>query len=741
MAAQVRVTAKETPSPTIGRFGTFSGVFTPNILTILGIILFLRIGWVVGHAGLWGALVIITIANLISFLTGISLSAIATNMRIKAGGNYYLISRSLGLEIGGAIGIPLYLSQAISVAFYIIGFSEALLRIDMFHSFDPRLIATTVTLVFIAIAYIGADFALKIQFGILAVLIAALISFFWGSLLSPLTTSPVLDANYDEGMSFWVVFAVFFPAVTGIEVGTSLSGDLKNPNKSIPLGTIASILVTAAIYFGVTILLALKGNPEHLINDNLAMQRLAQWPILIMAGVWASTLSSALGSILAAPRTLQAIAHDSVVPRSLASRLGSRTEPRAAVLVTGFVAIGVIWLGDLNTVAPIITMFFLNTYGMVNLVAGIEKLIGSPSFRPRLKVPWGFSILGAVGCYATMFLISPPATLIAIALSYGVFFILQRRRLKHTWGDVRSGIWFALARYALINLQAQDWHIRNWRPNIMVFTGQPHNRQQLVEVADWLSSGQGIVTFFQILIGDAQEPAFRGMRDAAYKHIRKFIEDHGMKAFAEVEIVSDFDQGALTVVQAHGIGGLESNVVLLGWSHTREGRIRQLKLLRGFVALQKSVLFLNYSQPRGYGERKHINIWWQGRGGNADLMLLLAHLIQQHRTWRGSRVRLLRIVNNKDAVDSTRTHMKQLSDAVRVQAEPVVIVRSDAAQSLTSIIAEHSADADFTLLGMHLPDADELEAYSDRLNDLVQAVGSLLLVRNAELDEDLLATD
>ncbi|MCB0064434.1 MAG: hypothetical protein KDE19_20055, partial [Caldilineaceae bacterium] len=207
-----------------GRFGTFAGVLTPNLLTILGLILFLRTGWVVGQAGLAGALVIILIANSITLLTGLSLSAIATSMHVRTGGNYYLISRSLGLEIGGAIGIPLYLSQAISVAFYIIGFTEALTSLPTLAELNPRIISSVVALLFGVIAYLGADFALRIQYVVLAALAAALVSFFaggWGEWSAPVWTS-----HYDVGVNFWAVFAIFFPAVTGITVGASMSGDL-----------------------------------------------------------------------------------------------------------------------------------------------------------------------------------------------------------------------------------------------------------------------------------------------------------------------------------------------------------------------------------------------------------------------------------------------------------------------------------------------------------------------------------
>ncbi|WP_420631932.1 amino acid permease [Candidatus Leptofilum sp.] len=721
-----------------GRFGTFTGVFTPNILTILGIILFLRVGWVVGQAGLWGALAIVVLANLISFLTGLSLSAIATSMDVRAGGNYYLISRSLGLEVGGAIGIPLYLSQAISIAFYIIGFTEALLAIEFFQGIDPRLIATAVALLFAVIAYIGADFALRIQFFILAVLVIALISFFAGGWDSFGTIN--FSANYTIGNSFWTVFAVFFPAVTGIEVGISLSGDLKDPSKSIPRGTIASIAVTAVVYILAVIWFATHLTADELINNNLAMQSVAFVPGLILAGVWASTLSSALGSVLAAPRTLQAIAQDRVLPVWMAGKMGSQTEPRVAVLISAIIAVIVIWLGDLDFVAPIISMFFLNTYGMVNLVASIENLVGNPSYRPQFKIPWFISMLGAIGCYGAMFLISPVATIIAIVITYGVFFALEQRQVRHTWGDVQIGIWIAIARYALLQMEKERPTPKNWRPNLIVFTGQPHNREQLVAVADWLSRGRGIVTFFQLIIGDVEKLVGKNLRETARRQIRNYIQDHRMTAFAEAEVVSDFKQGVLTLAQAHGIGNLTSNSILMGWSRTEAGRITQMELMRQLVAVRKSVLFLNYDDARGYGQKRVINIWWQGRGGNADLKLLLAYLIQRHGDWFKAEIRLIRIIDGEEGVTQTEAHLEQMLDDVRVEAEPVVIVREDPQQSIANLIEANSYNADLTILGMKVPSLEETAEYSQRLNELVKAVGTVLLVRNAELGKDLLTT-
>ncbi len=723
-------TTRSTPTALsrAARFGTFGGVFVPNVLTILGIILFLRTGWVVGQAGLVHALLIVALANAISLLTGLSLSAVATAMQVRAGGKYYIISRSLGLEVGGAIGIPLYLSQAISVAFYIIGFTESIQALEFFQPFDRRLISTAVVLTFGGIAFIGADFAIKVQYFIFAALMAALLSFFTGGwdTIQP----PVLTPSYTEGMNFWRVFAVFFPAVTGIAVGASMSGDLKDPGKSIPRGTIASILFTAAIYFATVVWLALHGTPQELIENTLIMQEIARWPLLIFIGVWSATLSSALGSIMAAPRTLQAIARDRIVPRVLAAQLGSPTEPRMAVLLTTAIALAVIWAGDLNFVAPIITMFFLNTYGMMNLVAGIERLVGNPSFRPRFNIHWSLSLLGAAGCYGAMFLINPLATVVAIVSSYGIYFYLQRRAVAHTWGDVRSGIWFALARWALLNLESQPYHAKNWRPNILVFTGQPHNRQHLVNMAEWLSRGQGIVSFFQLIIGDVEHLALRNLRTVARRQIRSYILGRNMAAFPEADIVPDFFTGAVTVAQSHGVGGLEPNTVLLGWSGTSQGRRTLMRLLRTLGHLGKSVLFLHYDEARGVGRQAIIDVWWRGRSHNGELMLLLAYIISRHPAWDGARIRLRRVIHRAEGREQTEAHLRALLAEVRVDAEPHVIVAPEG-EPFIETVRRCSGDTDLTLLGMARPAPEQVEGYAERLDGLVRSVGTVLLVHSA----------
>ncbi len=714
------------------RFGTFAGVFTPNLLTILGLILFLRIGYITAYAGLWHTLIIVMIANGISLLTGLSLSAIATSMEVRAGGNYYIISRSLGLEIGGAIGIPLFFSQAISVAFYIIGFTESAQSLVWFQQFDPRIVSTVICLLFVVIAWIGADFAIKIQFGILAVLAAALISFFAGGWNT--ISEPILSPAYGDGITFWVAFAIFFPAVTGITVGTSMSGDLKDPDKSIPNGTIWSIIVTAVIYVGVVIWFAFHApDRNELITNSMAIQSISIFPPLILGGVWASTLSSALGSIVAAPRTLQAIGKDRIVPNWVSSNLGHPTEPRTAVLLTGAIALIVVWMGDLNAVAPIISMFFLNTYGITNFAAAIEKLVDNPSYRPRFKIPWYLSMLGALGCYGTMLLINATSTVIAIVLTVGIYFYLQRRELTRTWGDVRTGIWFALARFALLKLDTKEVSAKNWRPNLMVFSGQPIKRLPLAETANWLSHGKGIVTFFQLIEQSFEtgRSDIQSLRSTALRHIKSFINDNNLEAFAEAEVVPNFKDAALTVAQAHGIGGLESNTVLLGWSGTPEGRREQMSLARGLNRIEKSIIFLNYNDERGFGKRGRINVWWRSKGGNADLMLLVSHIIRQHPSWDQAEIRLIRVVGDEGAMEETLAHEQLELKRMRVSAKPEVIVNPGFARPFYEVIAENSHSADLTVLGMSLPNDQSADDYMESLHQLVESVGTSLIVLSA----------
>lgn len=315
--------------------GMFGGVYTPSILTILGVIMYLRFGWVVGNAGLLGSLAIVTLANAITFLTALSICAIATDKVVRVGGAYYMISRSLGLETGGAVGIPLYFAQAFSVALYTIGFAESVVQV--FGGLNQLYVALIVTILVGILALTSASIAIKAQYFIMAAIALSLFSLVLGRPLPEAGDILLWGSSAEVTVPFWTVFAVFFPAVTGIMSGVNMSGDLKDPIKAIPIGTLAAVGTGYVIYMLIPLLLAQRGDTASLIEDPLVMQRLSVWGPAILLGVWGATLSSAIGSILGAPRVLQALARDGVLPPwlgFLGSGSGSEDEPRIGTIVT-----------------------------------------------------------------------------------------------------------------------------------------------------------------------------------------------------------------------------------------------------------------------------------------------------------------------------------------------------------------------------------------------------------------------
>ena len=682
------------------KFGTFGGVLVPNILTILGVIMFLRTGWVVGNAGLQNALFILVIANCITALTTLSLSAIATNTKVGGGGAYFLISRSLGLEIGGSIGVPLFLAQAISVAFYIIGFAESLQFI--FPNIDTPLTCSAVLVVLFVIAWVGADLAIKTQYFILAALVLSLISFFLG--WTPVPDWQVNQASaYLPGQNFWSVFAIFFPAVTGIMSGVSMSGDLRNPSRSIPRGTLWAVGITFVIYAVQMIWLALNASREELLTDTLVMRRIAVFGPLIFVGLWAATLSSALSSLLAAPRTLQALGNDGVVPRWLAKGHGPQKEPRQALMVSGLIAMAAVWAGKLDLIAPVITMFFLTTYGTVNIVAGLERCVSNPSYRPTFRVHWLLSLLGGVGCLAVMILLNPLATVLAIACTGGLYWILKRRQYQTAWGDVRSGLWFAVTRLGLLQFSSSRLHLRNWRPVMLVLVGNPKSRLPMVEFASHIESRRGLVFLAQVVVGDWQKLL---TQQAEWQlTLQDFIQENRLSAVAKTVLADDLEHGVSTLLQVAGVGPLEPNTVMIGWSDDALRQAVFVRTVHRILELKRNLLvFVEAEVPVAQLE-KRIDIWWRAKE-NGSLMLTLAHLINDAPRYRDHPVRVLRIIENEAGREQTDAAMRQLLVDARINARVEIIVSREAPLSIISGKSELSA---VCFLGLALSALEEQE--------------------------------
>ena len=710
-------------APRLG-FGTFLGVVTPTTLTILGVIMYLRMGWVVGNAGLVGTLSIVLIANAITLITALSLSALATSMRVGVGGAYWLISRSMGLELGGALGIPLYLSQVLSVTLYAFGLAESVRIFFPLTDGAVQWLAGAIVIGVVLLAIKSTELALKAQLPVMVLIVVSLVALvagvdFQGSQVPP--TGPWTDASY------WEVFAVFFPAVTGILAGLGLSGDLRDPGKSIPRGVLLSVAVGLIVYLVLPVVLANAADSETLRSDPLLWTKLA--PVyLVVLGLFGAILSSAIGSILAAPRTIQALAQDGLAPSALGQSDKRTGEPIRAIRISGILALAAVLLGDLNMVASVVTMFFLTTYGMLNLAAGLEALIKDPSFRPRIRVPWWVSMLGAAGCFLAMFSIHPTACMVAILVEFLLWYVLSRRAMRTAWGDMRSGMWFTLARFAMLRLGQSKEDPRNWRPHILVFTVDLARNLGMVRLATNFSQDRGIVTVSTLMLGDVEGHAHA--EEIADRN-RQLLDQHRIVAFSEAAAVPELEAGIVTVAQAHGFAGLTSNMVMFGWPGDHPERVgRLLGIVRRMAGLEKSTMIvrpIKGSRSRGNGEA---HIWWKGREHNGDMMLLLSHLLSQSEGWRHLRLVLKSVAENEAKAEDIRGRFESMFTDLRMDVELDVCVRPDGA-SHGEVLRDLSRDADLIFAGIGLPDAGEEVAYAERVMAMIEGLPTVILVRNA----------
>ena len=707
---------KDTPdlvksAPEAKKLGTFGGVYTPSILTILGVIMYLRFGWVVGNVGLLGTLIIVTLSTSITFLTSLSISAIATDRVVRGGGAYYMISRSLGIESGGAVGIPLYFAQALSVALYTLGFAESL--VDVFPQLSQLYVALIVTIFVAAVALASADMAIKVQYIIMGAIVLSLISFFFGKPLEP-TEIEIWGASDRVSEPFWQVFAVFFPAVTGIMAGVNMSGDLKNPTKSIPVGTLAAVGTGYVIYMILPIIMATRADAMTLLEESLIMRETAFWGPAILLGVWGATLSSALGSILGAPRILQALARDRVLPRwmrFLGKGSGSNDEPRAGTAVTLVVVVATVCIGDLDLIAPVLTMFFLTTYLVLNVSAAIEAFLQSPSFRPQFKVHWTLSLLGAIGCLAVMFLINAVATVIAALISLSIYFWLQRRALEVTWGDVRRGVWMALLRIGIYKLDQsyREEDAKNWRPHILVLSGAPTKRWSLIELADFFTHKRGLITVSTVLKSKSRDLVNKGDSEG---RIRNYLEKKGIQALVRIVSATDIFVGAQHLVETYGLGSIVPNTVLLGDSESVAHRDSYCQMIAQIHRAKRNLVIFRENHDQGFGRRRRIDVWWGGSmQANGGLMLLLAYLLRSDIRWREANIYLKLVVNHQSAVPPARDNLNQLLSDLRISARPQVIVADG--RSFDRILQQTSRNADLIFLGMATPHENFTRYYED----------------------------
>lgn len=720
---------------------TFGGVFTPSILTILGIILFLRLGYVVGHAGLMRALIIIGIANAISILTSISIAAVSTNLKVKGGGVYYLISRTLGVEFGGALGIVLYLAQAVSIGFYCIGFGEAVAVFSAHPAASPRVIALLAVAGLFVPAWFGSDWATRLQYLIMAFVGAALVSFYLGAF--PAWDAATVSANWHTpagGPSFWMLFAIFFPAVTGFTQGVNMSGDLADPGRSIPRGTFLAVGISMAVYFSAAVLFSGAMPLERLSTGTRAMHEASRWGFLIDAGVISATLSSALASYLSAPRILQSIAVDKAFTflGPFAKGHGPADNPRRAVLLSAGIAGGTIAMGNLNMVAAVVSMFFLISYGLLNYATYFEASAGSPSFRPRFRFfHYRLSLLGALACLGTMLAIDVLTGVVAVSILFGVYQYLKRTVGPVRWADSRRSYHLSEIKGHLQGLVENPDHPRDWRPFILALSNGSERRRQLLQLADWIAGRSGYTTVARIMEGSGGLRLHR--HKEAEQELEKDIRGHGFSAFQKVVCAPETTPVLSILVQSHGIGSLRPNTILLNWysPETESDRLRMermIRILRGAYRLGCNILICQVNEdlleefedpPR----HRLIDIWWQN-DATGRLSLLLAYLMQQTKPWEDARLRVLSVEERHRSDAGLEELSSEIKDA-RIDAEIEVPETPD----MKSVI-ECSCRSDMVFLPFRFRTDQIITLFDRPADELMRWMSTTVLIQAAE-DIDL----
>ncbi|MFW6193750.1 MAG: Na-K-Cl cotransporter, partial [Gemmatimonadota bacterium] len=723
----------------IARFGTFGGVFTPTLLTILGVIMFLREGWVIGNAGILGGAAIILFSFGITACTALSMSSITTNIRIGAGGAYAIVAQSLGLEIGGALGIPRYLSQALAVTLYVFGFREGWLWI--FPEHPALLVDLAIFLSLFGIAWLSADLAIRVQYVIMAVIGAALASVamaaLTGSMEHPVSnvgwwgSFPGSPEDGFRGTDFWTVFAVFFPASTGIMAGANMSGELKDPKRSIPRGTLAAIAVSLMIYLALAYWLARSATPGELVSNYTVMIDEAYWGPPVLAGLLGATFSSALASLVGSARILMAMGEHRVLPGGeWLERRTEAGEPRNAMLVTGVVLFLSMLMRDLNAVAPLITMFFLVTYAMLNGVLLLEQSLGLVSFRPRMEVPRWVPLAGLVGSLFAMFIINPTLGWVSIVVVLVFYGVLLRRRLEAPFADVRSGLFVALAEWAAEKVgQLPSRQERAWRPNLLVPVSDPRELRGTFQVIEAVTRPQGSVSLVGLAAdADAEATLMRRLGGTAASFRERGVPARTtvIRSPGLVE-AGGWAESVTAGMQALRGSFFRPNVVFLRLPSDPDRREAVRRIVREADHERIGVMLYAPHALSGLGQRASVNVWIRDRApdwriswdiGNLDLSILAALLVS--RNWRAE-LRLHMAVEEERHLPDAREFLDDLVELARLHRARTHV---HAASFRASV--ERAPQADLGVFGLVAdPDFGFVEEMRDRSGS------SVLFVRDS----------
>jgi len=699
------------------KFGTFKGVFVPSTEAILGTVLFLLMPVLIADVGLWAMLGVIILSHTVTFATAFSMADCATNLNnIGPGGMYALSRRSLGKAFGGSIGFQLYLAQAASIGFYSIGFAEPLQSIiapyldfiPIFTLTDPasiliqkQILASVFFFLFFIVVMIGADFTLKIQtfilFALGAGILSVMISPFFGITFNNL---PVFSGSFNFSGAreitlglFFMTFAQFFPAVTGIDAGIGMSGDLENPRRSLVKGTFYAIGITFVIYLIIAVVYAMldknimiqsymNGAPVPVLLTEI-MSYSSAFPVNILGmflvtGILFATGSSALSVFMTAPRTLQSLTINGVLPAKLSFLSGDfkkgGNEPRFAVIVTSFIGLFVIWAGNINTASMIVGILFLVVYGWINGSAFLERASGNPGFRPTSRNHWSVSLYGFLISVVSIMLFDPMIGILIIISQYFMFRAILRYKAGNRIEGVWWGIIFSLATRWLKMLGNVVQGSKNWRPvmTALVISEKGSSPERTAYLGSFLAGHKGMVNLN--IIGNEAEFNSYGI---PYSFIPS----------------DDINETAMALLMTSHPTGVEINTVLIEYVK----KLHTAKVITEMISKKRNILLFQNSSK--LTKIENIDIWWRGEM-NGNLMVLLAYIITLDRREKccNPKIRIIRMAQSNESVDTDRIEMETLLENARLNGEVVILENENS--DFLDVLKKYSSSADLIMMGL-----------------------------------------
>ncbi|CAJ1069672.1 solute carrier family 12 member 2 [Xyrichtys novacula] len=620
------------------KFGWVKGVLIRCMLNIWGVMLFIRMSWIVGQAGIGLTIGIILMATVVTTITGLSTSAIATNGFVRGGGAYYLISRSLGPEFGGSIGLIFAFANAVAVAMYVVGFAETV--VEMLNDVDAlmtdelndiRIVGTLTVILLLGISVAGMEWEAKAQIVLLVILLGAIVNYFIGTFMPTESKEPKgffgynsaiflenLGPDFREEETFFSVFAIFFPAATGILAGANISGDLTDPQSAIPKGTLLAILITGVTYVAVAIStgacivrdatgdhndtvidavnctvqdaacslgydfsICKEGGCQYgLMNDFQVMSLVSAFGPLISAGIFSATLSSALASLVSAPKVFQALCKDNIYPGLgvFAKGYGKNNEPLRGYVLTFCIGLAFILIAELNIIAPIISNFFLASYALINFSVFHSSLANSPGWRPSFKYynMW-VSLAGAILCCVVMFVINWWAALVTLLIVLALYIYVSYKKPDVNWGSSTQALIYNQALTHCLNLTGVEDHVKNFRPQCLVLVGYPNSRPALVQLVHSFTKNVGLMVCAHVKTV-TRRPNFKELSQD-HARCQRWLNKKRIKAFYTPVYSDNMRHGAQFLMQAVGLGRLRPNTLVMGYKNNwSEGDMRNLEI-------------------------------------------------------------------------------------------------------------------------------------------------------------------